>query len=225
MAIQMKFDELEGCESYFDWAASKVKGDGKLSVTFRAVSRYLHSIDFRWDPAIKEDEIRATDAMELRKTYAEETGKKAHKTEREVDRIWKSVHGKVSTFEVLLSLCFHLDGLLNEDEEGSMVPLFYSILLGNLGINLPDSLCKEIEWDDFQKEISMKTDRFLDRKYEADGSGGGLFPLKNWAEGANSDQRKVSVWYQMNAWLNENLDEEEHFCGSVPEVLKGLEGC
>ena len=150
---------------------------------------------------IEEDTIRATDAMGLRRRYADETGANLGKSERDIDRIWKSIHGKCSVLEFLLQLCIRLDTMVNEEEPEAMVSQFFGILLGNLGICEGDS----------EDALKDKIIRFLDRKYNADGSEGGLFPLKNWSEKTHQDQRKVSIWYQMNTWLAEHLDDEEHF--------------
>jgi hypothetical protein len=46
--------------------------------------------------------------------------------------------------------------------------------------------------------------RILDRTYKRDGIGG-LFPLKH----PKKDQRRVELWYQMNAYLVENYYSED----------------
>ena len=211
MAVQINLEELKGCRSYFDWITEKLKDDERNPD--RDICLKLFATDFLWDPAIKEDEIRAADAMEMRKEYSEEVGSENGKTERDIDKIWKSILGKASILEVLFRLCFQLDQMLNEDEPGSMMPLFFGIMMRNLGLDTLKKGVGENAEADFQKEFDTKIDRFLHRKYNKNGSEGGLFPLKNLAEKSSEDMQKVSLWYQMNAWLNENLDEDEHFIG------------
>ena len=165
---------------------------------------YLYSCDFICgdDVRVSEDTIRATDAMELRRRFAEEVGAEKHKSERDIDRIWKSIHGKCSVLEFLVQLCIRMDAMVNEDgEPESMVPLFFCIMIGNMGLNVEET---EAEWQ-------VAIERFLGRTYAEDGSGGGLFPIENWVKGVSKDQREVPVWYQMNTWMREHLDEEEHF--------------
>ena len=107
--------------------------------------------------------------------------------------------------ELIFTICVRLDEMVNEGEEGAMIPLFFIILVTDMGL-VP------IEKTEHQEDIwKARISRFMNRDYNADGSGGGLFPLKKWSEKSDRDQRKVSIWYQMNAWLNENLDEDEHF--------------
>lgn len=221
MAVQVKCDELNGCKTYFEWLMDFVrkvhdsetgtkliinKNGSSTGATIPSVEvcRVMFETDFRWNDSIKEDEIRATDAMELRRRYADEVGENAGKSEREIDRIWKSVLGKCSVFEIILNLCVRLDEMVNEEEEGSMIGLFFRILCGNLKLNAVDF--GDLEW--FRTTVKVKISIFLDRSYDADGHNGGLFPLEN---NGGKDQTKVPIWYQMNAWLAEHLDEDEHF--------------
>ena len=197
---------------------TQVNGDisARQGNAIEAVARVMFEVDFIC-PAegisdgrgtaetIKDDEIRATDAMELRRRYADEVGISAGKSERDTDRIWKSIHGKCSVLELILSLCFRLDEMLNEDEPEQMVGEFFGIFLRNLGLE------NAVQTKEDRLEVLSKISRFMERKYKADGSGGGLFPLREWSVETGKDQRKVSIWYQMNTWLNEHLDEEEHF--------------
>lgn len=264
MALQIKCDELEGCESYLHWIMSKIgfqkspvrdeigekkeKYDPKVSeissqgqkngmilgnlanhhtgehsyilkttekvncaggVPFGEMVERMFERDFIVeDIEIKEDEIRATDAMELRRRYADEIGSELGKSEHDIDRIWKSIHGKCSILELIVSLCFRLDEMVNEDEPGTMVSSFFMILIRNLGLVLPGNYPPISTGLPFNEDQIL--DRFLKREYEQDGTGGGLFPLSEW-DGVK-DQRKVPIWYQMNAWLAEHMDEEEHFC-------------
>ena len=218
MASQFNIEEVANCPLYFEWLADKTfcsdagkltwnngkctEGDPNSPVgPYIERLRLLFMTDYRWIEAMKDDEIRATDAMELRRRYAEEVGTKAGKSERDIDRIWKSVHGKCSVLEVLIQLCMQLDRMVNEDEPEQMVGMFFGIFLKNLGLKESDS----------SKIWEEKIGRFLDRTYNADGSGGGLFPLSKYEKFVTKDQRTVSIWYQMNAWLAENLDDEQRF--------------
>lgn len=202
MAVQIDADELKGCKSYFDWIFGQIKPAVKdpQKEYMENLCRLMFETDYVCE--IDEDSIRAKDATDIRKVYAEKVGTESNKNEREIDRIWKTVHGKCSVLELIFSMCVRLDDMVNEGEEGSMIPLFFVIMVNNIG--LVDVNTTRDVWI-----TSMK--RFMERKYNADGSGGGMFPLKKWSKKSDRDQRKVSIWYQMNAWLNENLDEDEHF--------------
>ena len=203
MAVQIQTEELTGCKSYFSWITGQIvmkeeEPAGSEEAVFEDLCRLLFETDYFY--GIEEDGIRAKDATDLRKVYAEKVGSALGKNEREIDRIWKSVHGKCSVLELILSLCIRLDEMVNEGEEGAMVALFFRILTENIGL-------KSGSPEDWKGRI----ERLMKREYHPDGSGGGLFPLKKWSRKTGKDQRMVSIWYQMNAWLDENLDEEEHF--------------
>lgn len=226
MAIQVKVDELDHCATYLEWLVSKTghiywevdteKNNlavnssvnslansviGTAVTPFGALCKELFSVDFYAVDGIPEDDIRATDAMELRRRFAEEEGELASKSERDIDRIWKSVRGKCSVLEFILQIAYRLDSIVNEDETEAMVPQFFAILLKNLDVKETDS--SEI--------LKGKVDRFLSRTYDSNGGGGGLFPLKKYVEGVTKDQRKVPIWDQMGDWISEHLDDDAYF--------------
>lgn len=201
MAVQLNTEELEGCKSYFGWLFYKIRKND----TSEELCRVLFETDYIYE--MDEDEIRASDATDLRHMYADEEGQDEDKSKRDTDRIWKSIHGKCSVLELLVSLCRHLDLMLNEEEEGAMMPKFFGIMIRNLGLDGIDDEDFDHRPEGTKRYWEDKINRFLNRSYHSDGSGGGLFPLRE----AKKDQRNVSVWYQMNAWLEEHLDEEEQF--------------
>ena len=161
--------------------------------------RFLYGVDFTvGDEGCPEDETQATNGMELRRRYAESVGKESGKSERDIDRIWKTIHGKCSVLELLVHLCIRLDEMTNEEESGKTVSKFFDLILENLAIDITDS---EAGW-------SSVIGDFLHRNYSKDGSGGGLFPVKDIGD---KDARKMPIWFQLNAWLNEHLDENAEF--------------
>jgi hypothetical protein len=72
-------------------------------------------------------------------------------------------------------------------------------LLGNLGFHS----CADPLNASTKQYIDEELDRLIWRTYKADGSGGGLFPLAF----PKMDQRKVEIWYQMSAYIEENPSE------------------
>jgi len=197
MAVQIKVDELQGCETYLKWLMSK------SGIKNCELCKRLFETDFAW--SVDADEIRAKDAVELRRIYSDEVGLSEGKSVREIDRIWKSIGGKCSVFELLLKLAMQLDSLVNEEEEGSRISYFMEVFMRNLGLDFSVSCVADNEnREDREEDFREKIDRFIERKYGRDGSGGGLFPLKK----TSKDQRKEPIWNQMNEWLNEHLDED-----------------
>lgn len=278
MATQVMVEELDGCKPYIEWiydVLSHVYDESckcKLvkSAVSRELCRVLFDMDFTWVEDVKDDQIRAEDALDVRRKYAESVGEKAGKSEREVDRIWKSIHGKSSVLELLFSLCEHLDEMVNEGEQDAMIGFFYRILVHNLALDefgdndfrkvlvvgkdtsVPDIVLQrsaakahpsvnsllekaEIMAEEKRKngqtilekaEIMAEENRrrqaeireiwvgrvkkWMRREYFESGCCGGVFPLHQW-KSTDKDQRKVSLWYQMNAWLCEHLDDDAYF--------------
>lgn len=192
--------DILGSKGAVSPSGSSELGDFSVSSRQLELCRWLFSVDF-WSDLV-EDGTQAANAMEMRRRYAEKMGSKLGKTDREIDRIWKSVHGKCSVFEFFVYISNRLDDITNEEEEpGSTIWRFFEIILGNLGLS------KGSKIEDWQPIL----DKFLGRFYDQDGSNGGLFPLKTWSNTGQKDQRTVPIWYQMNNWINENLDEDGCF--------------
>ena len=185
MARQLILPETEDCQTYWQWLVDKT------GFSDRKILADLFMMDF--ETMLKDDENREKDGLLLRKTYANEVGKGRNSIEK--DRIWKSIHGKCSCLELILGVSNSLNDILNEENE-SMVPQFFEILMGNLGIFSGKSSrdCYEIIW------------KFMSREYNFDGKGG-LFPLKF----PKRDQRLVPIWYQMNYWMEEHSDQNGAF--------------
>lgn len=184
MATQIKMEELSGCKSYLTWL--REKSDISLEI-----AQTLLEIDFEW--SLKEDEIRARDAQTLRKEYANEVGNAESKNKREIDRIWKSICGKCSLLELFVSMAKHIDQMVNEGEEGQMIPVFMKIFLENTGIlGLTD-----------HEEIKAKGEIMIARNYADDGSNGCIFVVSK----PDIRMPEICLWDQMGLWLDEHILE------------------
>jgi hypothetical protein len=91
--------------------------------------------------------------------------------------------------EFLIGLATRLNVADYEPDMPDRVGPWFWALMDNLGI---------IEADESWIEDSFK--RINTRDYSFDGHGG-LFPLRRPCE----DQRKIEIWYQMQAYLMENM--------------------
>lgn len=196
MAIQYLVDEIKDKQTYLNWLQKKSGFDGVLS-------RILFEADF--SSSVDEDMIQMNKAKELRKVYSQEVGS----TRREKDRLWKSIFNECSMLEMLVYLASSMNEMLNESEE-DQTPEFFHVLLENGEFLRMD----DEDWD-FQQEAALRYWKnrirmITDRTYSVSGKGG-LFPLTRNSE----DQRKVPIWYQFNAWLEENSDEDGGFCGNL----------
>ena len=194
MAKQIVMEELKGCKSYLGWLREK-------SQVFGELSRVLFETDFEWSN--EQDEIRVRDALELRKIYADSVGVAEKKTKRDIDRIWKSIYGKCSVFEILVSIAKHIDQMVNEGQEDSMIPIFMKIMLDNVGWSDKDDEDFDLKPEETERFWKSRSEKFMGRKYNEDGSNGAIFVIKD----PTISMPQAGLWMQLNSWLAEHLDE------------------
>jgi len=204
MAKQRKITNLKASDYYLEWLKSMINYHDPLA-------DMLFDIDFYWDPAIQDDMIRADKAMDLRHYYAEAVSET--KDEHDIHNIWKTIHGRCSLLEVIISLAKYLDETVNEGNDGDWIPIFFRIMIHNCG------------WDQLECEELEKIDvifKAMKREFNSDGSGW-LFPLRH----AETDQRKEPIWNQLNSWLCEHLDDDAEFMifDDEREAFSDLDAC
>jgi len=171
-------------ESYFEWLYNQV-ADPHIedpSLTYWNILRRLYGREFVW--TVPHDENRSEEGKQLRNEFIEDLGLK------HVDRNWMNLG--CSMFELMVGLARRLQF----EVEGEPHYWFWT-LMDNLGIS---------QYSDDQRiptgRIEKILDTVIDRTYKRNGLGG-FFPLKH----AEKDQRKVELWYQLNAYV---LEPEEN---------------
>jgi hypothetical protein len=177
-------------DNYFYWLCSYVGISEATAPKMMTLARDLHAVPFTW--FVPNDDNRAADGVSLRETYIVE-----------VDPDYQPSTEPASVLEVLIGLAIRIDAILSEFDTPNRVSNWYFKMIGNLhlkGYNEDSMSNREIDF--IRKENAERIDVFLNRRYEKDGSSGGLFPIKN----IGKDQRKVEIWYQMMTFLNENYN-------------------
>jgi hypothetical protein len=166
-------------EEYLIWLYSQVGSvkDRNRSRTYWNLFRQMHSIEFVW--LVPNDDNRVEDGRALRQEWAEEAGILP-------DRSWWS--RGCSFLEMLIALCRRI--AFEADSRAD--PWFWHIL-SNLGL----LECTDRSNYD-QVEVDERIHTVIQRTYDRNGHGG-LFPMRH----AHKDQRRVELWYQMNAYLLE----------------------
>lgn len=170
-------------ESYFTWLYSQV-GSVRIadpSRTYWGLFRQLYTKEFIW--FVPNDDNRAEDGRALRKEFM---------LEREIvsiDDEW--MHLGCSMLELFIGLARRLSF-----EEGRSVDIWFWMLIRNIGLEF----CTDAS-PFHEDRVDATLEKIIWRTYRFNGSGGGLFPLHHPRE----DQRKVEIWYQLNAFLLENF--------------------
>lgn len=151
--------------------------DDRFGKSYNQLFEYLYSVEFYW--TIPMDRNRALDGIDLRDKYG---------CSNDI------LDEPCSVLEMLIGLAARMENqFMTNYDEGDRTGQWFWMMLTNLGLNRLDD-------DNFNEEIAdYFTYRFLDRDYESNGEGGGLFVV----ERPFQDLRDVDIWTQMNWYLGE----------------------
>lgn len=170
---------------YLSWLSEKV-GICLADSPFSELINCLWEAPFVWQ--IPDDVNRAIDGNRLREVYMQ-THDISHP-----EAVFP-IDGSCTFLEFLIALASRANDIMyvpGTDQTGD----YFWCFIYNLGMDHCTNDSRGYAWDDFY--VHEKIGVVLTRSYNSDGLGG-LFPLKNPRE----DQKNVSIWYQLNAFLNE----------------------
>lgn len=114
--------------------------------------------------------------------------------------VTKNVEGRetedVTVLAVLVGLAIKIENDLMYDESaGDRTSEWFWKMINNLSIDYDDE-----HWNKNREEqIDTAIDIWVNRRYNRDGSGGGLFTIKS----RLYDMKKESIWMQANHWVDE----------------------
>lgn len=174
---------------YFEWLSAQVgqtlETDPEKSYWFMLGK--LHSEKFV--ARVSYDENRADDGLSLREEFV---------SMYENGPVNPAIFSEpCSMLEFFVALSRRYDFLIYDSATGDRTVECFWKMLHNLGL---DGLTDEEYYPANGPDIVGETcARLVSRRYARDGSGG-IFPLKRPKE----DQRKVEIWYQMNAYILES---------------------
>jgi hypothetical protein len=173
-------------EDYFQWLCGLV-GIATPSHSYWHLARHLHRKEFYW--TVPNDDNREKDGKKLREEYLDETGVIGH----------QYLEGICSVFEMLIALATRMEYILMDPNEGDRTSKWFFEFIRNLDL-------EGFTDEDFVDRIALYkidlvVDKMLERGYTHHGVGG-IFPIRR----TKNDQRKVEIWYQMQAYLDENYD-------------------
>ncbi len=139
---------------------------------------------------IPNDDNRAEDGLKLRERFELESSLRLPDL------------GECRMLEFLIALAIRLNESVYDHNNPDQTSYWFWQLIKNLQLDEYDD---NYPFGDVFSEIPFYIERVFvrlnERLYASNGGGGGLFPL----EEPMADQRHVEVWYQMMAYLTENL--------------------
>lgn len=171
---------------YFNWLYHQVFEvlDLQSPQSYAFLCTQLHRVPF-YD-GVPNDDNRTADGLELRNEFISTLGGITIEDYTALHNL-----GQPSLLEVFIGLARHADYIVSMG-----IPVWVRRFLENLGL---------LEFDDAhyrprdRLKIMRKLRIFNQRQYTRSGEGG-LFPLYK----TRRDQRRVELWYQMNAYMTEN---------------------
>lgn len=171
---------------YFDWLCKLVCGDGfSKQASYEKLLTYLHKVPFRY--SLSMDENRASDGTGMRYRFA--------RTKVPVSRVWDILdylQGDCSVLEMMVALAVRCEeNIMDDASYGDRTGQWFWQMIVNLGLGGMTN--ERFDWDIVEPAIN----RFLDREYEPDGTGG-LFTIRH----CRRDLRDVQIWYQMCWYLD-----------------------
>lgn len=171
-------------ERYFKWLHKNVEplNTRDPSRSHFILCETLFSYPFEW--VVPRDENRAEYGRELRGEFLDDVGLAA-------DNDWFSLESSVLEMLIALARTANFQTDIPESQ-------WFWEMLDNVGL----SHFTDDRYDDSIHEyVVSRLGEVLHRRYEYSGRGG-FFPLRN----PRRDQRKVELWYQLSAYLIENID-------------------
>lgn len=189
--INAKPDSIENL--YFNWLCDMVMIDTHTDTgdSYWLLAKKLHKREFVW--VIDLDENRADDGVALRTEFEE----------RERIYIGTALDRPCSVLEMLVALSIRWDDIMTpEVDDGHGIPEKFWEMMSNIGLDkFSDDEYYPLFGDEMIDDI---LDKLIARSYDFNGHGG-LFPLKK----RGKNQRRVEIWYQMMAYLDENYYIED----------------
>lgn len=175
---------------YFYWLSNIVCGNRfGPGVSFQKLLMQLHNTDFRF--SVPKDDNRANDGLSLRYRF-----KLEFPSHLQPDISAFFGDKPCSVLEMMVALSIYCEEhIMDNPIYGDRTGQWFWQMIANLG--LADQTDDRFD----KKYVISVLDRFLDRKYDRDGTGG-LFRVRNSTE----DMRKLEIFHQLCRYL-ENVSQ------------------
>lgn len=183
----MTQDELTN--RYFDWMYQLVCNDEyNRRLSYRKLLCFLHDVEFTY--IIDMDGNREADGINLRYRF----GYECRYDDREIAACLDN--RPCSVLEMMIALALRCeDDIMDDPAEGNRIGEWFWEMIVSLGLGSMN----DRKFDRCYAETVIA--RFLNREYEPNGRGG-LFTVEN----PRRDMRNVEIWYQMQWYLNDILE-------------------
>ena len=168
--------------AYFEWMCDFICGDRfARGISYKKLLLHLHDVEFTY--SIPRDANRAEYGIGLRSRFADE---------EDIPDIDLYLDGPCSVLEMMLALAIYCEEHIMDDPTiGDRTSQWFWVMIANLELNGMD----DKRYD--PRYVDEVLDRFLNREYEPDGTGG-LFKVRN----CEDDMRELEIQYQLYRFIN-----------------------
>lgn len=171
---------------YFEWICrltdTRSKNRSRLKLLYHLFEKEFIFI-------LPMDANRADDGTDLRYRFAYENNIDNRIVAEYLD------NRPCSILEMITALALKCEEHIMDDPEiGNRTGKWFNLMLNNVGLSLMDDSCYDV------KTVDRIIDRFLYRKYSANGKGG-LFYIRS----IDHDMSKIEIWDQMCLYLCEQI--------------------
>lgn len=172
-------------ELYFKWLCTPLLEGSKEE--YWHLLRELHNTPFRW--SVPNDDNRGSDGLKLRDEFVENQDLGIYE--------WAILMQRPCTvLEMIIGVAIRVEDVM--DDGTGFVHWFWE-LIKNLDLTRYND--REYWHQGASVYVRQIVNNLLSRNYQRNGDGG-LFPMKS----DRIDQRKIEIWYQMNAYLQERYN-------------------
>lgn len=175
---------------YLEWMYDLVCDDQySKGLSYHTLFENLNRTSF--DYSLPMDGNRAEDGTDLRYIFGREKGYAEQTIAAFLDI------QECSVLEMMIALALRVENqIMNNPDVGNRAGQWFWEMIVTLGLNHMDDT--NFSYQKFDQAM----ERFINREYKRNGDGG-LFKIKN----RSIDMRDVEIWYQMQYYLNELLED------------------
>jgi hypothetical protein len=168
-------------DNYYEWLCNLIDVEQE-GASYWKLTNDMQSKPFYW--TVPNDDNRAYDGKLLRTDFCDAM---------DIEYNYDDFDQETSMLELIIGVAYRCESITIQHGRGFKMIDWFWRLLDNCGLGK----CTDDNYD--EEYVCCTLEAIIKRTYKRDGYGG-LFPLKK----ANQDQRKIEIWYQMHAYLNEN---------------------
>lgn len=182
--------------SYFQWLCALIHADS-FEKSYYILCGELFKYPF-W-VKVQRDINRSNDGLELRKEYWEDITIEETPQGKQV-----KTESDCSMFELFIGIAKRMNDELMTEDSGDKTHEYFWEMMKNLELDKFDDEKFGEETGACTVQVRDILGNFNERRYKRDGSGG-IFPLRH----PEKSQKNVEIWYQMQAYINENYKIQE----------------